>query len=359
MKWIKKILAVCSFCSLLTVSNCFAMTLDNTIITEDKSNCYKTYLVQKDEQSSFIEQIEKEIEVDGQKYNFENYTYENKENIDTIDISTTKNIISETNNIENIINQLGNTINYNKDGYVGEYKLDTQNIQIKTIDNGFKEYLVEEHKSYTNLTKNDLDFIPKQIIKNNKTLDLLKVEWEVQTTKLIGESAVPNLYTAKCYYAGKERINYPDTYKVTAQYFGTATKKISNFYEYKVKYNKVEEKVPEITEEEKRENIVVPVVGGTSIFIFIVIFFFTKNVTVYNYKDGKYVRVGKTRININNAINITKYSLFETTNKYKLKFSKRLTSKMKNKMITIIKGKSKVKMLVNTDSENYTVEIRI
>lgn len=359
MKLIKKIFAVFSFCSLLTVSNCFAMTLDNTVITEDKSSCYKTYLVQKDEQSSFFDRIEKELEIDGQKYYFESYTYENKENIDTIDISTTKIIISKTNNIESIINQLGNTINYNIDGYVGEYKLDTQNIQIKTIDNGFEEYLVEKNKSYTNLKRNDLDFVPKQITKNNKALDLLKVEWKVQTTKIIGESEVPDLYTAKCYYAGKERINYPSTYKVTAQYLGNATKKVSDFYKYKVKYNKIEEKVPEIDVEKKKDNIVAPVIGGTSIFIFIIIFFFTKNVTLYNYKDGKFVKVGKIKLNKNNTINITKYSLFETTNKYKLELSKRLTRKMKNKMITIIKGKSKVKMLVNTESEKYVIEIRI
>lgn len=30
MRWYKKVLAVCSFCTLLTTANCFAVTLDNT-----------------------------------------------------------------------------------------------------------------------------------------------------------------------------------------------------------------------------------------------------------------------------------------------------------------------------------------
>ena len=87
MKWIKRILAVCSFCTLLTVSNCFAVTLDDTNITADKQNYYKTYLVQDEEKNTFIENLEKEIEVSGYKYTFDSYTYEIVSTIDTIDIT--------------------------------------------------------------------------------------------------------------------------------------------------------------------------------------------------------------------------------------------------------------------------------
>ena len=205
MKWIKRILAVCSFCTLLTVSNCFAVTLDKTNVTDDKSNCYRTYLVQEDEQNSFIENIEKNIEVFGYKYTFDSYTIEGGTTTDTIDISTTKKITSRTNNLDSIINQLGTTISYEQDGYVGEYLLNTQNIQIKTNYNGFRENLIEETINYTSLSRNDLDFIPKQTVKDGLTLDLLNIEWKVETTKMIGEYEVADLYTAKCYYAGKQR----------------------------------------------------------------------------------------------------------------------------------------------------------
>lgn len=83
-----------------------------------------------------------------------------------------------------------------------------------------------------------------------------------------------------------------------------------------------------------------------------------KNGTVYNYRDGKYIKVGKTILN-NNTINLTKYSMSEVTNKYKLEFSKRLTNKLQGKMITISKGKNKIKTLVNTDSEKYSIEVRL
>lgn len=360
MKLIKRILAVCSFCTLLMTAKCLAVTQENTNVTDDKLNCYKTYLVQEDEKDSFIENLDKEIEVFGEKYTFDSYTSEGGTTTDTIDISTTKKITSETNNLNSIINQLGKTIHYEKDGYVGEYKLNTENIQIKTNYNGFREDLIEETINYTGLERNDLDFIPKQTEKDGLTLDLLNVEWEVETTKMIGEYEVADLYTAKCYYAGKQRVNYPNTYSVTAEYTGIATKEILTPYTYTVKYNKVKEEIPTVTPEvvEKKENNIIPIASGSTVIILVILFFISKNVAVYNYRDGKYVKVGKTILN-NNTINLTKYSMSEVTNKYKLEFSKRLTNKLQGKMITIIKGKNKIKTLVNTDSEKYSIEVRL
>ena len=69
MKILKRILAVCSFCTLLTATNCFAVTLNKNDVTDNKLNCYRTYLVQSGEQNSFIENIDKEIEVFGGKIN--------------------------------------------------------------------------------------------------------------------------------------------------------------------------------------------------------------------------------------------------------------------------------------------------
>ena len=118
MNWFKKVLAVCSFCTLLTTTNCLAVTQENTDITDDKLNCYKTYLVQEDEKDTFIETLDKDIEVFGEKYTFASYTSEGGTTTDTIDISTTKKITSDTNNLNSIINQLGRTIHY-ANGIIG------------------------------------------------------------------------------------------------------------------------------------------------------------------------------------------------------------------------------------------------
>ena len=58
--------------------------------------------------------------------------------------------------------------------------------------------------------------------------------------KMIGEYEVANTYTAKCYYATKQRVDYPNTYTVIAEYFGTATKTEEHPITYVVKYEKEE-----------------------------------------------------------------------------------------------------------------------
>ena len=346
MKWFKKILAVCSFCILLTTVNCFAITMEKTEITEDELNCYKTYQVMESEKDTFLEMLSKEIEVDGSKYKYVDYTAEGGNISETIDINTTKTILSKTNDKDKIIEQLENTIKYEKDGYIGEYILNSDTLRIKTNYNGFREDLIEEKINYNNLERNDLDFIPKQTVKNGLTLDLLNVEWQVESTKMIGEYEVANTYTAKCYYATKQRVDYPNTYTVTSE----------NPITYVIKYEKEQ---PEQVEE-KKENNVLPVVGGTTGIILVIVLFLTRNITVYNYKDGKYKKVGKVRATRDGRIKLDRFSLFETTNKYKLKLSKNLTKKLKGKMITVSKNGTTIKMLVNSnEKERYIIEVRI
>ena len=81
---------------------------------------------------------------------------------------------------------------------------------------------------------------------------------------------------------------------------------------------------------------------------------------VYNYKDGEYKKVGKVRATKAGKIKLDRFSLFETTNKYKLELSKNLTKKLKGKMITVTKNGTFIKMLVNGNGkEKYIVEVRI
>ena len=115
-----------------------------------------------------------------------------------------------------------------------------------------------------------------------------------------------------------------------------------------------------IKDGEKQDNNVLSVVGGTTGIILVIVFFLTRNVTVYNYKDGEYKKVGKVRATKAGKIKLDRFSLFETTNKYKLELSKNLTKKLKGKMITVSKNGTTIKMLVNgNEKEKYIVEVRI
>ena len=174
---------------------------------------------------------------------------------------------------------------------------------------------------------------------------------------MIGNYEVANTYTAKCYYAGKQKINYPNTYTITANYSGTATKTTENPITYNVKYKKVELPIQEI--KEKKQNNIIPITTGTTGIILIICFFLTRNITIYNLKDGEYRKLGKTRLKANNTVSLNRFTILESTNKYKLEFSKGLTNKLKGKMITIKKNNAKIKMLVNSDNEKYNIEFRL
>lgn len=355
MKWYKKILAVLSFCTLLTTANCFAVTLENTQFNNDKSECIKTYQVMESEKENFLKQLESEIEIDGVVYKYIDYDAEGENTKTTIDINTSKKIVTKTNNKNKIIDELGKTLNYREDGFEGEYTLDINSITIKKNYNGYYEKLIDKTINYNNLDKNDLSYIPKQIKSDNLTLDLLKVEWEAETNKNIGEYEVANTYTAKCYYATKQKIDYPYTYTVSAEYFGTATKVEENPIVFNVKYEKQKEETPE-----QKLNII-PILGGTSGIVLVIIFFATKNITVYNLnEEGTWRKVGKTRLKRNEIVKLNKFALFERTNKYKLVFSRRISNKIKGKLITVLKYDNKVQKLATIDNGIQVIyEVRI
>jgi len=355
MRWYKKVLAVCSFCTLLTTANCFAVTLDNTQFNDDKSKCIKTYQVMESEQESFLEQLESEFEIEGVVYKYVDYAAEGGNTTTTIDINTEKKIVTKTNNKDKIIEELGETLNYSKDGFEGEYILDINSITIKRNYNGYYEKIIDKTVNYNNLDKNDLSYIPKQIKNNNLTLDLLKVDWEVETNKNIGEYEVANTYTAKCYYATKQKVDYPYTYTINAEYFGTATKIEENPIVFKVEYEAQIEEVPE------KEINVIPILGGTSGIVLVIIFFITKNITVYNLsEEGTWRKIGKTRLKRNETVKLNRFCLFERTNKYKLVFSKRLSNKIKGKLITVLKNNNRIQKLATLDNGiQFIFEVRI
>ena len=356
MRWYKKVLAVCSFCTVLTTVKCLAISDIDMKFNEDKSIYYKTYEITEEEKTDIENILEKQIEIDGNVYELSDYAFSGGDIENSININTTKTIISKTNNKESIIEQLGNSLEYEENGFKGEYILEPNSIKIKTNYNGYKEELIEENIEYKNLEKNDLSYIPKEVEKDGKILTLLNTEWIVQTNTEIGEYEVPDKYIAKCYYATKQRVDNPYTYTVTANYYGTATKIEENPILCNVEYKKQIQKQPEEIKEEK--NILPVVASGTGIVI-IVLFFSARNVKVYNYQDGRWVKVGKTRM-INNNINLNKFVMTEKTNKYQLELSKSLVRRKKGKLITVKKKNNSLKFLVDSqDNKTYTFEVRI
>jgi len=345
---LKKITLVLSMTLLLTTVNCFAYTEESSITNEN--NLIKTYTVNKDEEQDFLSQIQKEYSDEEYNYKLEKQDKSGGDYTESKDIITTKTITLKTNNTQKILKEFPETIEYSENDFNGEYVIDTDSLKVVTNYNGYTEYLVEDNKEYPNLSRNDLDFIPKEILKNGIKLDLLKVDWELQSTKMVGDYEVADKYIAKCYYAGKIRKDNPYTYTVTATYKGIATKTIENPYQYTLTYSF--EKIP--------NNNLIYLIGGSSIGIIAIFFIVRKNAKVYNLNNGEYKFVGRIYIR-KDKIKLSRFAPFEKTNKYKIIIADRKVKKLENKMITIVKGKNTVSKLVNSNNniKPYTIEVRI
>lgn len=284
IKKISKVILICmSLAILLTTVNCFAMTLENEIQKEQNNTIYhiQTYIVGNTEEKEFLDTITNSKTIKDITYTLEDIQKEVIPTTETIGIETTKTITTKSNNKNNILNELPATLNYEENGFIGQYNINVDTLNIKTNYNGYTEYLTEENVKYTDLQKNDLDYIPKQIKKGNMTLDLLKTNWEVQSTKMFGDNQVADKYIANCYYVAKERKDNPYTYTVTAEYNGIAEKIEENTFEYTVTYKYEIPKQNEIQQENKNIKYT-PIIVTSSGVVIIGVFFFIKR----NKKQG-------------------------------------------------------------------------
>ena len=334
MKWYSKAIVIICNVILLNVANqCMAVENTDREYTKDNQKYIdRIVYIEQDKEKEFIENLSKEIVVNDITYIYENNNIEQQFTVDTKQIKTTKKITLDTNDKDTIINELGMTIDYNKDDYIGEYELIEDSIKIITHNNGYYDKLIEKTQEYENLDKNDLDYIPKQISYKGKKLDLLNIKWEQTETTKMG------------------------TYTISAEYIGEAKKEILKPSKITITYKeKIEEKPVE-----KKDNIIIPIATGTGTIIIFLggIFIFMNNAKIYNYQKGKWVYIGKALL-INKKISLNKFRNKEITNKYRIEFSKELTKKYNNKTIIVKKGTNKIKQILYTNSEIIDLEIRI
>lgn len=321
----KRITSIFLMMLLLTNVYAYELTEEYKRVIDEIEYIYQIYEVSEKETFNVLQEIETK---DG-NYELYQYSVGGGRYEEQIEIKKTEKTVTTTNDKNKIIEQLPKEIEYNKNGYIGSYKLVVDSLEIETNYNGYKEYLVEKNVEYNNLAKNDLSYIPKQVKKGSWTLDLIKTNWIVETTKMIGDNEVPNTYTAKCYYATKYKKDNPYTYTVTASYEGTAVKTIEAPYEYHIEYRKVEE---------DNTSIVLPSIAG-GVIVAVLLLINHNKVKLYASVGNKYKYLGKVKYNKKEVlIDITKKAARCDSNNYRLKFSKTLARKLDNKTIRIQKN---------------------
>lgn len=201
---------------------------------------YKDYITKSYEnilnQEEFLAELANEIIIDEKVYTIFEIKEESLVDIDVKDIRITLETTMTTKDKFAILEKVDKYLEYSEDGYIGGYVLDVDSIQIEENYNGNFEYIEDKILEYSNLEKNDLDFIQKTIDEDEIIFELLNIEWEVETKKIIGESEVPNTYTALCTYGVVKEMDFPYTYTVELPYIGTAQKETGIRSNYEVIY---------------------------------------------------------------------------------------------------------------------------
>ena len=111
-----------------------------------------------------------------------------------------------------------------EDGFSGVLYLDTQSVHTEVSGYGTKTYTVTATRSYPNLSDADMQYIPKTIEDNGRTLQFESVDWQTDNTQNIDDYEIADRYTAVVTYAGSASESYVKGYTVYATYTGEVTK---------------------------------------------------------------------------------------------------------------------------------------
>lgn len=339
----KKKLLLCMIPILMLSTNVFATNITPI------DTIQKTIIIDKNEESNFLNLVDKTIEKDNIKYILENKDKQELETIDSKIIEQTKTLELSTNNKNTILQNFTQSINYNDGEFSGElYRLDNS-LKIFTISHGKYEKVFTIDKQYTNLDKADLDYIPKDITIGGYIYSLTKCDWNIVDNEKIQNISIPKTYNANTTYKTIKTLENPYTYQCEITYNGEVSKKSINKIQYTLTYKQEKQEQPEEIKENRTS--ILPYLGGIGVFL-VVVFFLLPNAKITNYYDGKYQVIKYIRVSTRNPKVNLKNLPKAKTNAFSIKFNDRLDKKLTGKTVEIITPKAIYeKMIMNKSIE--------
>lgn len=314
---------IISLLAILTIgfeTTCFASNNQELKIIENQE------IISIEQVEDYKNSIKNEITSNDIRYKLLNVEQTENKCILTKDKEITEELIVTTNNKYNVLNLFETKKQVNEEDYSGILELQTDSVEIKVNDSYQEEYKVYLQKSYTDVTSNELNDIPKEIQKDGTTYYLINPVWNISNTEKVGDNDVPLTYNGIMYYEGVKVRTIIRNYIATVKYTGTLEKEVVESVSFNLKY----EEIP------KEANYTMPIVATTSGLIIFsgIILLRRKNVYIYNNKHGKWVLVKKINISKNNKlVDIT--PLVHATNKYKIRLSNMIYKELINTNITI------------------------
>ena len=144
---------------------------------------------------------------------------ETREHTETITLDT------ETNELEQILSLLSNTMEYrSEDGFVGILTLDVSSIKVETAGTKTTSHTMTVTREYPNLSSNDTSLVPKTVEDRGKTYTLSNVDWRVGNYSTVDYERIPDYYTAVATFTATGYSTKVTGYVTTAEYSGTLGK---------------------------------------------------------------------------------------------------------------------------------------
>ncbi len=156
-------------------------------------------------------------------------------------VSQEVSVSADSDQVEDILPLLKESIPYDADGYTGDLLLDESSITTEVASTTGYSYTVKEVREYTGLERNDPYLVPKTVEKNSLTYQLADIQWSGGS-----ENDPAASYTATAVYTALSTGQKPVGFTATAIYTGEASKEEPGNVQYTLIYEPVP--APVVTE---------------------------------------------------------------------------------------------------------------
>ena len=181
----------------------------------------KTYTVSPETDPATL--IEEPFTYEGYTYTYSDMTKQENPFSDSKAKTETVTVTTDRNDLNDILEALEPTLEYDDGTYSGTLSLDHTSIQTESASKEFRSKVITATTEIGHLDCNDMSYVPSTTVKDGLTLALSSVDWQVQSTVLVDDLLVPATYKAVAVYSGKAYYYADTSFVSTAEYKGTVS----------------------------------------------------------------------------------------------------------------------------------------
>ena len=293
---------------------------------------------------------------------------ETRSHVETVEILT------ESNDPNEIIKQLEPTMDYeDEDGYCGLLTLDLASVSCEAAGYKNSSYAVTANREYPHLSANDLSLIPMSITENGRTLELDSVTWEVQHSVNVDYEEIPDSYRAIVKYTTTAYTSKVTGYITTAEYYGEVVRQVAGDTVYTVYFSgsaiRPLEPPQEIIEspapvEDKTLLSYIPIILIVAVItalasVMCAYFFLRHNAKVYCIdEDGKRSLAAKLRVSPKSSvIDLTPLGTDTNEQHFLIEIDNIAAKKLNNTVVDVVFGASRLSHKIAHEGGVYKIEV--